>query len=627
MKKTSLPIRKLPAHPELDQLKRQAKELLAAFRTGDGDAVAEVNAHYRDSNPAKFALHDAQLVLARAHGFESWPKLKAYVDGITVKRFDQATRDGDLAQVRAMLQVRPELARQGKAILHAVLNRNSAMVAMLMAHGASAREGVYPHREATSPLTIAIERGYAEIVAIIREGEQRQRDAQSGSAGAPSTEELFGLIRSGESERAIAMLEAEPALIRSRHPRFEVTPLHVASRAFDFHVVNWLLDHGADPEARSWRGDTPLDWAARAVDLHRAGMFQTVASTLLRAGAEQTALAAAALGDAGWLRARHAAGALANPIDDAGGMLRIAASMNRQEVLALLLDIGFDPDERTQFEFVGGDGIEYTQGMPLYHCAGSGKFDMAEMLLHHGADPNASVYASGDPVFSAYSERDWKMVELLSRYGGVPCASAAGLYRQTELGKKILAGEAPYRLERAEGLAEELLWGAACGGDPELVRLALERIDWPRNDPRWFVILEQPLLVWDHGGKNGDRSTYPVCFRLVLERCDPNLRGRSEEHGFGLTILHSVAGTRPHVTAEERLVFATILLDAGARLDLRDNLLQSTPLGWACRWGRVELVSLFLHRGAGAVEADAEPWATPEAWARKMNHPEVLELL
>ena len=42
------------------------------------------------------------------------------------------------------------------------------------------------------------------------------------------------------------------------------------------------------------------------------------------------------------------------------------------------------------------------------------------MLLKHGADPNAAVAASGDPVFQAYSERDWPMVRLLERYGGIP---------------------------------------------------------------------------------------------------------------------------------------------------------------------------------------------------------------
>jgi len=43
--------------------------------------------------------------------------------------------------------------------------------------------------------------------------------------------------------------------------------------------------------------------------------------------------------------------------------------------------------------------------------------------------------------------------------------------------------------------------------------------------------------------------------------------------------------------------WASILLDAGARTDARDEFLKSTPLGWACRWGRVELVKLLLARG------------------------------
>jgi hypothetical protein len=53
---------------------------------------------------------------------------------------------------------------------------------------------------------------------------------------------------------------------------------------------------------------------------------------------------------------------------------------------------------------------------------------------------------------------------------------------------------------------------------------------------------------------------------------------------------------------------ASILLDAGARTDARDEFLKSTPLGWACRWGRVELVKLLLDRGADPIEPEAEAW-------------------
>ena len=51
-----LPTRTLPERPDLDQLKRQAKELLEAFAAGEGEAVAEVNRFYRDVDPALFAL-------------------------------------------------------------------------------------------------------------------------------------------------------------------------------------------------------------------------------------------------------------------------------------------------------------------------------------------------------------------------------------------------------------------------------------------------------------------------------------------------------------------------------------------------------------------------------------------
>src|SRR5207302_1130269 len=82
----SFPSRTLPQRPDLEQLKRQAKELLESFRKDESAAVAEVNAQFHGADPQTFALHDAQLVIARAYGFESWPKLKAFVDGATARR-------------------------------------------------------------------------------------------------------------------------------------------------------------------------------------------------------------------------------------------------------------------------------------------------------------------------------------------------------------------------------------------------------------------------------------------------------------------------------------------------------------------------------------------------------------
>src|SRR5215472_11239466 len=46
------PLRTLREHPDLDQLRRQAKELLAAFRAGDPDAVTAVRHYYHGADPA-----------------------------------------------------------------------------------------------------------------------------------------------------------------------------------------------------------------------------------------------------------------------------------------------------------------------------------------------------------------------------------------------------------------------------------------------------------------------------------------------------------------------------------------------------------------------------------------------
>ncbi len=51
------------------------------------------------------------------------------------------------------------------------------------------------------------------------------------------------------------------------------------------------------------------------------------------------------------------------------------------------------------------------------------------------------------------------------------------------------------------------------------------------------------------------------------------------------------------LTAAERTAFATMLLDAGARVDIRDELLQKTAIEWAVRWRRGELLELFAARG------------------------------
>src|SRR6185503_3475606 len=97
------PTRAMRENPDLDQLKRQAKELLEAYRASSPEAVAEVTAYHRAASMETFALHHAQCVLARSYGFENWPKLKAAVDGVTAGKLHEAAECGDVRAARELL--------------------------------------------------------------------------------------------------------------------------------------------------------------------------------------------------------------------------------------------------------------------------------------------------------------------------------------------------------------------------------------------------------------------------------------------------------------------------------------------------------------------------------------------
>src|SRR5580704_7883211 len=221
---TPVSVRSLPQQPSLEQLKKQAKELLEQFRAGEPVAVAEIRRFEHNPDASDFALNDAQRVLARAYGFQSWPKLKAFVDGATIARFADAVKAGDMAQVRSMLASRPELVSMDRAgndehrgLHYAVLRRDAPMVKLLMEAGADARKGIWPNRDATSALTLARDREYTDIVAVIEEEERLRREEMScpNATVSPVQDEISAAILHGDTATAKRLLEEDRSLIQA----------------------------------------------------------------------------------------------------------------------------------------------------------------------------------------------------------------------------------------------------------------------------------------------------------------------------------------------------------------------------------------------------------------------------
>ncbi len=100
----SKPRWRILARSNIDQLKRRARELHRAYVAGDAEAAGLVlEFHPSPPTPEAAKLSDAQLTLARAHDFPSWPKFQRAV------RLFNAICDDDAAEALTLIRRHPQL--------------------------------------------------------------------------------------------------------------------------------------------------------------------------------------------------------------------------------------------------------------------------------------------------------------------------------------------------------------------------------------------------------------------------------------------------------------------------------------------------------------------------------------
>ena len=228
----------LPARPDLDQLRHQARELLRAAQRGDSQATARIRAV---AGPV--ILSSAQLALAREYGFASWAKLK-----LEVERRD-VLNSRDLSHLTRLLAEHPELATRP------------------MEHWADRQRG--------EPL------GY---ITMMRFNHDR-----------------LGLPRELPGTGAIARALIDAGAPVNGHPGDKEPPLITAASCGDAEVARALIDAGADIEAVSApdSGGVP---SGTALEHAAVFSMTDVVDVLVAAGAKIHSLEqAAAAGDiTGW---------------------------------------------------------------------------------------------------------------------------------------------------------------------------------------------------------------------------------------------------------------------------------------------------------------------------------------
>ena len=287
-----MPARALPDRPDLGQYKKQAKDLLRAWRAGDPEAVARVTTHHprlqsRGASPgAAFQLADAQLVIAREHGDDSWPAFAA--------RIAAASGTGDSP------------APPWKLAEDAVIRGDAeALAALLREHGDALRHahpstwwgGLAPsYAEGDAPAIIAREHFFADWNAFAAFAAAR-RDPRSPIA---RFEAAADAIVSGDRETLIRLLREDPELVRARSARrHRATLLHyVGSNGIEgfrqrapknlVAIAAALLDAGADVDATAQMygaDDTTIALAATSIHPVTAGVLEPLLAFLLSRGA------------------------------------------------------------------------------------------------------------------------------------------------------------------------------------------------------------------------------------------------------------------------------------------------------------------------------------------------------
>ena len=503
--------------------------------------------------------------------------------GNDVWRICESAYTGDVKTVQELINRDPKLVSYEyitSPVGFAVAAGNTELARTLLSHGASPCASLREH----SLLRVAEIRGYSEIHQLLL---NTLKFRFNYSENQRSMTELFRAITALDANRISELLKGQPQLATEATLSGDTALHHVASLSTENvkDIVDLLLRYRARLDARNGVEQTPIDVGMDG------GKFKLVRYFLEKHPVNHITIAAFE-GDLDRVEASLKADpSQANALNPAGQRpLSLAAKRGYLTVVKSLLEAGAQieaPERKAR------------HGMALAEAVSGNHYEIAELLLEHGANPNhqpLTLHANDD-----------KMVALLYRYGAyVSFWDRCGgddieiVSSMLNMNPAMARCEAPILLGRSRG-DNPLTTG---GKHLDIIRLLL----------RYGAQLK-PTSNWCNSYMWND---YDKAQLLLDYGASPDMQTMT-----GVRPLHFLA---TEVWDAQKLSTAELLLKRGVEVDSVEELSGATPLGWASSCGDTEFMELLIDHGAD-VNLPTQPWANPLALAEQNSQKNAIMLL
>jgi ankyrin repeat protein len=527
------------------------------------------------------------------NGHDAWALFEACVLGDVPKVKRLLAKDRRLVNAQFWYQF---------PIHMAVFAGNAEIVALLLDQGADPGQSIYTYNSWDKLLRCARERRHHQIELLL------QRAMKKRFNYTPDFEVLKESIIARDVRKIGAVLRRQPDLARASDALGN-NALHWSVITRQLSLIERFVELGTPIDAERADGQSPVllavngatdYWyrATRGTSHPSLRNTWVLVGSLLAQGAKYTIAVAAAVGDQERVGAllRKDVG-LARRLDSARiSPLSHAAGQGHLHIVRLLLEHGADPN-------MPEDAAPL--GRALYEACRANQLQVAQLLLEHGANPNAGMDSSECclTICKVYHGDQAKPLQQLLRRHGAYTPSYAMNAREIKQairdGHEVIPREEflGYIIEKRDAGLLDLYLDSATG---VLGRLGFRGSAYPRS----------PVLVK----------------RLLGRGLDPN-----SSDWLGKTFLHACAENG------DRSV-AALFLGAGANINAREVEFQGTPLAAAVRSccaaedprqaeaGR-RMVEFLLQRGASINLPDDRAWATPLSWAIRHGRGDLVELL